>query len=374
MLEDIESFVNRTCPNCGSHAAKAETDTLDTFVDSSFYFLRFVDPFNLKELVSKEKFKRMMPVDEYVGGMEHAIMHLLYARFIHKFLAREMEMDSDFQSDSTQRHETQEELVNEPFKKLITQGLVKGKTYHILTPTGAKKYLTTQSERDSHPEEQINVTFEKMSKSKGNGVQPIQVIEEEGSDVLRLALFFSGPSESDILWEGSLLQTMKSFLRRIIRLVQEPNGLVEEKNQMTKGEAIQRTLRFLKEAKDAIQRRSFHVAVARSMEAVYQLEDMSPSKEKDIFLCCFLILFYPLAPFSSSFLWETAKGLEEGKMALESNGIARISASMFLQESFSLEKLEALFPKQSNYTLYVSQLPIEKSAWTLGESRSTTKT
>ena len=142
-----------------------------------------------------------MPIDVYVGGMEHAILHLLYSRFIHKFLYKRNLIPK----------------YSEPFKQLITQvaldfqfghlknqGLVKGKT-HKLKING--KYLKP-SELANYSPDEIDITYEKMSKSKGNGISPINIVQEYGSDCLRMTIFFYGPSEKDILWDETMIKNM----------------------------------------------------------------------------------------------------------------------------------------------------------------------
>jgi leucyl-tRNA synthetase len=146
---------------------------MDTFMDSSWYFLRFCDPQNSEQPFDIDKFKKWLPVDIYVGGMEHAIMHLLYARFIHKALC-----DINGINEPEKR---------EPFKELIVQGLVKGKTFK----DGSGRYFSSEQPG-------CTVTYEKMSKSKGNGVLPEDISKVYGVDALRSAILFGAPPESDL--------------------------------------------------------------------------------------------------------------------------------------------------------------------------------
>ena len=142
-----------------------------------------------------------MPVDIYVGGKEHAIMHLLYARFIHKFLC-----DQKFPTDV-------DPSLREPFKELIVQGLVKGKTFKLKSNG---KYLFPD-EVSTFKEEDLSIYFEKMSKSKGNGVSPDIMADKYGVDTLRLALMFGGPPESDLNFDEGFLQKMKAFLDKVAK-------------------------------------------------------------------------------------------------------------------------------------------------------------
>jgi leucyl-tRNA synthetase len=174
------------CPRCGGQARR-EMDTLDTFFDSAWYFLRHIDPENTETAATNTN--AWMPVDLYIGGIEHACMHLLYARFVHKFLRDQGLVDCD-----------------EPFAELLAQGLVLGKTYKVdgryIQPEEAKEYETGA----------VEVSYEKMSKSKGNGVSPEELIDSFGADITRLALLFAAPSQSEIRWKPNLLKTMERWL------------------------------------------------------------------------------------------------------------------------------------------------------------------
>ena len=181
----MNHFTDCKCPKCGL-PAKRETDTLDTFVDSSWYFLRFLDPKNSASLCSETESLKWMPVDIYIGGTEHAVMHLLYARFIHKAIC-----DSRIPT-----------MNREPFKELICQGLVMAKV-HKHKVTG--RYYT-EEEASNFKEDEIETKFEKMSKSKNNGVSPGEAMDRWGADALRIALMFASPPESDINYESSIVQ------------------------------------------------------------------------------------------------------------------------------------------------------------------------
>ena len=172
-LAECKEFVETTCPQCGK-PAKRITDTMDTFTCSSWYYLRYCDPHNTELPFSKESVDRWMPVDNYIGGIEHAILHLLYSRFFTKVL-RDLGMID----------------IDEPFKNLMTQGMVK----------------------DEHGDT--------MSKSKGNVVPPSSVIEPYGADTMRLAILFVAPPEKDFDWDEKVVAGANRFIKRAWRVVWE---------------------------------------------------------------------------------------------------------------------------------------------------------
>ncbi|KAK0739654.1 hypothetical protein B0T21DRAFT_346945 [Apiosordaria backusii] len=210
-LETLDDWVNTPCPTCHG-PAKRDTDTMDTFVDSSWYFARFIDPHNTEVPFSAEKAKNMLPVDLYIGGIEHAILHLLYSRFIYKFLV-----------SSSLVGET--EGVQEPFKRLITQGMVHGKTY---TDPATGKFLKPDEVDLSDPTkpkvvrtgEVAIVSYEKMSKSKYNGVDPTDVINLHGADATRAHMLFQAPVSEVLDWDGEKIVGVTRWLGRVWDLVQ----------------------------------------------------------------------------------------------------------------------------------------------------------
>lgn len=167
-LAGVESFVRVNCPQCGKNAAR-DTDTMDTFVDSSWYFLRYVSPRDVKEPFDKSLVNQWLPVDQYVGGVEHAILHLMYARFFTKFLQRAGWLS-----------------FSEPFERLFTQGMI--------YKDGVK-----------------------MSKSKGNVVSPDPIIDYFGADTMRLYILFAGPPERDTEWRDDSVEGCHRFLNRVYR-------------------------------------------------------------------------------------------------------------------------------------------------------------
>ncbi|KAG7666396.1 NAM2 [[Candida] subhashii] len=207
-LGKIDSFVNCECPSCGG-PAKRETDTMDTFMDSSWYFLRYLDPKN-EELPLGAQAAKDMPVDLYVGGVEHAILHLLYSRFISKFLG-----DVGLWNGKDVR--------KEPFKKLITQGMVHGKTY---TDPENGRFLKPDEVDLTDPSNPIIkksgetalISFEKMSKSKYNGADPGECIKKYGADATRAHMLFSAPISDVLNWNEDQIAGTDRWLRRVIQL------------------------------------------------------------------------------------------------------------------------------------------------------------
>ena len=198
------------CPQCGSSHCKRDPDTLDTFIDSSWYFLRHCDPENVDMPFSKDKIAKNMPVDTYIGGIEHAVMHLLYARFIQRFLWHKDLVSSP-----------------EPFKKLLTQGLVLGKTFKC--PETGRYLLPNELSYASDSDlpfirasgETPAVAWEKMSKSKHNGVDPEHVVAKYGSDVTRLASMFVAPPEQALEWDEAAVAGQARWVVRVRQLVED---------------------------------------------------------------------------------------------------------------------------------------------------------
>jgi leucyl-tRNA synthetase len=208
-LEQDEEWKKTSCPKCGS-AAERETDTMDTFMDSSWYFFRFLDPKNTSQIVEPAKADQGMPVDLYVGGVEHAILHLLYARFISKFLA------------STPVWPAGHLVKGEPFKQLITQGMVHGKTFtdpengRFLKPDEVD--TTSGTPLIKATGQTPNVSFEKMSKSKYNGVDPGATIALYGADATRAHMLFQAPVTDVLEWDEKKITGVQRWLSRILRL------------------------------------------------------------------------------------------------------------------------------------------------------------
>ncbi|KAL9623301.1 MAG: hypothetical protein Q9160_002408 [Pyrenula sp. 1 TL-2023] len=211
-LEKAADWVKTSCPNCHGPASR-DTDTMDTFVDSSWYYLRFMDPHNDTELFSLRAVAEYKAVDAYVGGVEHAILHLLYSRFIYKFLSTEG-LIPQFTSKAPQ----------EPFRTLYTQGMVRARTFsdpsdgRFLRPNEISHADTTNPLIKSSGKKPL-ITWEKMSKSKHNGVDPISCIEKYGSDATRAHILFSAPISETLDWDEAKITGIQRWFQRIERVV-----------------------------------------------------------------------------------------------------------------------------------------------------------
>lgn len=248
-LAKIESFVNCKCPKCGA-AARRETDTMPQWAGSSWYFLRYCDPHNDKEFASQEALKYWMPVDWYNGGMEHVTRHMIYSRFWHKFL-----YDLDLVPTS------------EPYAKRTAQGL-------ILGPDG-----------------------EKMSKSRGNVVDPNDVVDVYGADVLRLYVLFMGDYEKAAPWSESSVKGCKRFVDRIWAL----------QDKVTDSDSYSDALRSkmhktIKKVSEDIEAMKFNTAIAAMMTLLNDIYDAGSITKKEF--RDLLILLYPFAPHISEELYQ----------------------------------------------------------------------
>jgi len=253
-LAKIESFVNVKCPKCNG-PARRDTDTFDTFVESSWYYARYTSAHDDKNGIDKAKADYWLPVDQYIGGIEHAILHLLYARFFHKVLR-------DFGYLSS----------NEPFANLLTQGMVR---------------------KDGS----------KMSKSLGNVVDPDYIIEQYGADTAKLFSLFAAPPEKDLDWSDLGVEGCYRFLNRVWRLVD--NNF----EQLTKNKVQNKKLRALahktlKKVTSDLDNFGFNTAVASMMELTNELYKTDPKELDNETVEMLLLMLCPFAPHFVSELWE----------------------------------------------------------------------
>lgn len=267
-LTQLDSFTQCTCPKCGG-VAKRETDTFDTFFESSWYYARYACPDNQEKMLD-ERADHWLPVDQYIGGIEHAILHLLYARFFHKLMRDEGLVKTD-----------------EPFKRLLTQGMVIADTYYRMGEDGRKQWFNpadVQLETDEKGKSlkailksdglpvEIGGT-EKMSKSKNNGVDPQALIDQYGADTARLFMMFAAPPEQSLEWSDAGVEGASRFLNRVWRLVQShvEQGAVADLDVSAlsdEDKAVRRKTHetLAKVTDDWGRRQSFNTAIASCME------------------------------------------------------------------------------------------------------------
>lgn len=311
-LARMPEFYECSCPKCGT-PAKRETDTMDTFVESSWYFARYASPNYDKGLVDPKAANHWLPVDQYIGGIEHAILHLLYARFFHKLMRDEGLVTS-----------------NEPFKNLLTQGMVVAETYYRVASNGGKDWFNpadVEIERDAKAKiigarlktdglpVEIGGT-EKMSKSKNNGVDPQSMIEAYGADTCRLFMMFASPPDMSLEWSDSGVEGASRFLRRVWRLAQAhvSQGLPGKLDVAALDDAqkvIRRAIHAaIKQAStDVGQFHKFNTAIAQVMTVMNVLEKAPQATEQDRALLqegleAVTLLLAPITPHISHALWQ----------------------------------------------------------------------
>ncbi len=250
-LKNMPEFINCTCPKCGQPAER-ETDTFDTFVESSWYAQRFASPHDDTQMIDRAAADKWLPVDQYVGGVEHAVLHLLYARFFHKVMRDEGLVSGD-----------------EPFANLLAQGMVLAGTYYRENADGSKSYYfpheidlvmngteVSGATLKADGEPVIIGKIEKMSKSKNNGVDPQEIIEQYGADTVRLYTLFTAPADQTLEWSDSALKGPHNFVKKVWRTVGEHIDAISDK---TIGDIDKANLS--KTAKDL--RRKTHETIAK---------------------------------------------------------------------------------------------------------------
>ena len=294
-LAQLASWINVPCPTCGTPAQR-ETDTMDTFIDSSWYFLRYPDAKNDQQAFDPAIANDWLPVDQYVGGIEHAILHLLYSRFFTKVLRDRGLLNFD-----------------EPFKRLLTQGMVQGKTYKN-SRTG--KYVLAidiadlANPVDPETGDALEVVYEKMSKSKYNGVAPGDLVDKYGADTARMFILFKAPPEKDLEWEDADVEGQFRFLNRVWRLATEQGtgGKTTPNSALSKPEKeLRRAIHFAIQAitEDLADEYQFNTAISEMMKLSNALTD-APCKESPVYaegIETLIKLLAPFAPHIAEELW-----------------------------------------------------------------------
>ncbi len=312
-LNKRADFLNVKCPKCGK-PARRETDTMDTFVDSSWYFMRYTGP-DAKTMVD-ERNEYWMPMDQYIGGIEHAILHLLYARFWTKVM-RDLKLIT----------------FDEPFQNLLTQGMVLNETYYSEEASGKKTWLNpldVELELDDKGRPQsaklkgdtagtpvIIGGVEKMSKSKNNGVDPQALIDQYGADTARLFVMFAAPPEQQLEWSSAGVEGASRFLRRVwmysssqADAIRAADAVLPSDLNDAEKELRREVHTILKQANFDYQRRQYNTVVSAAMKMLNVLEpvklgDKTAVRPAVLRECLSILIrvLYPVVPHLTHALW-----------------------------------------------------------------------
>lgn len=310
-LNKMPEFYQTSCPCCGANARR-ETDTLDTFVESSWYYARYASPDFKGGLVKPEAAQSWLPVNQYIGGVEHAILHLLYARFFHKLMRDEGVVQG-----------------NEPFANLLTQGMVLADTFYREAESGKKTWFNPADiilEKDDKGrvlsakysgdgQEVVVGGQEKMSKSKNNGIDPQAIIEQYGADTARVFMMFAAPPDQSLEWSDAGVEGAHRFLKRVWRLA---TGFLEKghavatidmSNVSKSAQDLRRkTHETIQKVGDDIERRhAFNTAIAAQMELLNSINKFEAQDDNDVAverdaIVTLLTLLAPFAPHLSQTL------------------------------------------------------------------------
>ena len=416
-LANMPEFYAIKCPQCNG-SAKREIDTMDTFVDSSWYYARYAS-FDCKDKMLDERVNYWTPVDQYIGGIEHAILHLLYARFFHKCL-RDLNLVNS----------------NEPFKNLLTQGMVLAKTYYQVNENGKKTWfnpvdielktsqnlLSTNSTPNANnvipevntvipdliQEPQLETAkkqvilaihkgsgqavtigeLEKMSKSKNNGVDPQEIIAQYGADTARLFMMFAAPPLQSLEWSDSGIEGSNRFLRKLWRIVYEHqnNGVCEkylsgDLNTEEKKLRTQLHQTIEKVTYDIKTRQQFNTAIAAIMELLnsYGKLTLSAGNGKKLAqetLEAVIIMLSPIVPHITEELWNILKPntllLEQAWPSIDSNALVTDEVELIIQvngklrgritvaKSMAKNELEDLAKNNPNVSKFIEGQELKK--------------
>ena len=306
LLQESKEFVETQCPKCGGPGQR-ETDTMDTFVESSWYFDRFACSDYHEGPLDKKRVDYWMPVDQYIGGIEHAILHLLYSRFFTRVL-KEMGFVS----------------VEEPFANLLTQGMVCKEVYECSRDGYLYPDEVEDREGKFHCRKcggQVSVgRLEKMSKSKRNVVDPEHLIEKYGADTARMFCLFASPPEKDLDWSDQGVEGSARFLNRVWRLIYEQCNHVQNMKPFPFGAVLegdqkslrQRTHKTIKKVTEDIERFHFNTAISAIMELVNEIYASEVKDRMDEIsmrvmqeaIEAAVILLSPFVPHFADELWE----------------------------------------------------------------------
>jgi leucyl-tRNA synthetase len=339
-LAKMPEFYECSCPKCGGKARR-ETDTMDTFVESSWYYARYTSPQCTTGMVDKAAAQKWLPVDQYIGGIEHAILHLLYARFFHKLMRDEGLVQGD-----------------EPFKNLLTQGMVIAPTFYRDGENGKKLWINP-ADVDVETDAKGRATgaklkadglpvviggTEKMSKSKNNGVDPQAIIDQYGADTARLFMMFAAPPDQQLEWSDSGVEGAFRFLKRVWKATHDhtENGVVTafqsgELSPASTALRLQLHQAIQKVDDDIGRRKTFNTAIAVNMELLNSLvkfdeqSSVARSLVQEV-LEAIALMLNPITPHLSQALWAELR--PNGDILNET--FPRVDASALVQNEIEL--------------------------------------
>jgi leucyl-tRNA synthetase len=382
-LNQLEAFLHVDCPSCGQ-SARRETDTMDTFVDSSWYYARFACADNQQAMVD-ERVSYWMPVDQYIGGIEHAILHLLYSRFWTKVMRDLGLVDYD-----------------EPFSRLLTQGMVLNEVYYR-HPEGGRREYFNPADIDKHYDEAGKfsgatlkadgeaVVFDgigTMSKSRLNGVDPQSLIEQYGADTARLFVMFAAPPEQTLEWSDEGAQGAFRFLRRLWRAVHQhiqagPAAAINHAELDDRQRELRRVVHetIAKVSDDIGRRYTFNTAVAACMELLNAVARYTPKADGDHSLVqealdSIVLILSPIVPHLCHRLWldlghqqavvdeawpqvdESALSRDSINIVVQVNG--KLRARIEVAASLGNDELRERALAEENVQRFVADKPIRK--------------
>ncbi|MEN3044585.1 MAG: leucine--tRNA ligase [Candidatus Hydrothermales bacterium] len=346
-LESSEEFINTVCPKCNKKA-KRDPDTMDTFVESSWYFLRFIDPLNREKIFDDKVVNEWMPVDIYVGGIEHATVHLIYSRFIHKVLYDKGLVKSI-----------------EPFEKLFAQGMVLKRT--------------------------LSGNLEMMSKRAGNAVLIRDFVKDKGADVARLYILFAGPPDQDFEWTDEGVRGAERFLMRVKKLIDDNRAMFlkanespPEKFDLKEKSLLIKTYKVLKKVTEDIENFKFNTAIASLMELVNELYNFENKKSAAFAHSLYLLvkMLSPFVPHLAEELWSYRKGdflikekwpsiyekfLKEEKIVIPIQINGKIRGQIEIDPEAQEEEVIEIAKNNVNIKRYIDQRKIKKIFYVKGK-------
>ncbi len=372
-IKKMESFIKTSCPKCGADAER-ETDTFDTFMESSWYFARYASRYSDNAMLDPQAANYWLPVDQYIGGIEHAILHLLYSRFYHKLLRDEGLVNSD-----------------EPFTRLLCQGMVLADGYYYEDEQGGKVWVSPV-DVETETDEKGRVTkatqkesgkaliydgMSKMSKSKNNGIDPQVMIDRYGADTVRLFMMFAAPPEQSLEWSDSGVEGAHRFIKRLWKQVHDHiaagTASALDAGNLNDGqkELRRKTHETIQKVTDDIERRqTFNTAIAAVMELSNSIGRFNDDSEqgracKQEALAAAVQLLSPIIPHAADQLLTELTGASQSDSwpSVDESALVRDNIEMIVQVNGKLRariKVAADADKDTILQLALAEANVQK--------------